>query len=41
MRDLSVRPSMKLNAFRVTSGLPGPCRSILEKKSQINFSSKS
>ena len=41
IRDLSVRLSMKLNAFSVTSGLPGPCRSILEKKSQIKLSSNS
>ena len=41
IRDLSVRLSIKLSAFSVTSGLPGPWRSILEKKSQINLSSKS
>ena len=39
IRDLSVRLSIKLNALRVTSGLPGPCRSVFKKKSQIKFTS--
>lgn len=39
IRDLSVRLSIKLNALRVTSGLPGPCHSVFKKKSQIKFTS--
>jgi hypothetical protein len=41
IKDLSERLSMKLNALTVTSGLPGPCRSRLEKYSQIRLKSNS
>lgn len=37
IRDLSVRLSIKLNALRVTSGLPGPCRSVFKKNHKSNL----
>ena len=39
IREWSVRWSIKLNALSVTSGLPGPCRSVFKKNSQIKLTS--